>query len=143
MPTPRPIVTQLDRRTRATGIRYVNLAAQIGCHFNQVCAWKHGRKTPRFASFVTWANHVGCSVAAIDTHGNTLALDADIPPRMADWRRAAGLTQLAVARRRYVTDSTIARLEAARQHGLATVEDHLAALNIRLVLVPAQMREVA
>ncbi|MCT9932412.1 hypothetical protein N5079_19615 [Planotetraspora sp. A-T 1434] len=133
-----PIVKSLDLRTRAQLIRGVDLAQALGVGGHSVSQWRNGQRSPHFPSVVAWAAHLGTQIVAVDAHGRVLAVGDDIPAGFATWREAAGLTQKAVADLRCTAKAAIAQLEAcARRPYLATVEDHLAALNIRLAVVDA------
>ena len=142
MPTPRPIVAALDEQTRDRDLILMHLGPDLGVDSKTVSKWRNGNSTPYFPHAVAWANHLGLHIAAVDGKGRTLAVDHEIPARLRTWRKAAGLTSEDVGRRRHMVAAAVCRFELRPRFRLTTLEAHLAALGIRLVLIPAE-QEVA
>lgn len=133
---PHPIVASLAARTSDLDIPWGQLAEAISAHPRAVYAWRTGQAAPYFASAVAWAEHVGLILAAVDERGRILAVGADIPGRLTEFRKRLGLSQREVAERRHMAPRCVSALErGSYRPTLRTVAEHLTALGLRLVLL--------
>jgi transcriptional regulator with XRE-family HTH domain len=145
MTTLRPIIAELSAHTSDQGLDVNALAAALGVAPNTLTRWRHGHRSPYFSSAVAWADLLGYRITAANRSGRVFAVGLSIPVNLRGFRLASRLTQGALARRLCVSQETVSHRESnVFPPFLATVDDHLVGLGLRLELRPAAlMREVA
>ncbi|MEU8199395.1 helix-turn-helix domain-containing protein [Microbispora amethystogenes] len=135
-----PVIAALNARTRDLDLHLGHLGEALGVNPRTLYTWRTGQAAPFFTSAVSWAENLGLVLAAVDQHRRVIATGTDIPRRFAQIRQQAGLSQKALAARRYVPHETVSALErCANRPTLRTVDVHLTALGLTLtVLRPRQ-----
>jgi DNA-binding XRE family transcriptional regulator len=143
--TPHPIVATLDARTRDLDITQTALAHAIGTYPHALYKWRTGQASPPLACVALWADHVGLILAVVTPTRQVVAAGVSILRDLVSLRQLTGISQRDLAARRRVSQNTVSALERGirnRPH-LRTVDDHLTALGLRLVLLRPQVQEVA
>ncbi|WP_214103182.1 helix-turn-helix domain-containing protein [Acrocarpospora catenulata] len=141
-----PVVAALAHRTKVLGLSNQQLALRIGVSKTCVKRWLSGDNIPCFGPAVRWAQVVGLRLAAVD--GNEVwAEGMGILSSLAEFRRRRGIRQGQVARVRDIAQASISRLEHSHARGLdpflVSVDDQLAALDLRLVVLAERGRNAA
>jgi predicted transcriptional regulator len=132
-----PIIVALDHRTRHLGIKQCDLARALGVNSSSVRSWRTARRAPAYVHVARWAEHVGLTLAAISVDRRIVASGPSLPARFRDLRVESGRSQAEVGARRHVRGECVSSMEIGRRAhpGLVTVDDHLAALDLRLTLL--------
>lgn len=136
---PHPLVIRLAERREALGMSRADVTAEIGLGRRAVWAWETGRGTPRLQGLDAYARAVGL---ALTLHGEEPPAPADGPPhplvtRIVAHRKAVRMSQATLALKAKITNTGLCLIERGRHTPqLATLELLLAALGLRLDLVP-------
>lgn len=132
------IVEQLVALTHKSNISIAGLARILDVNPVTVKTWISGTHWPYYPLALAWATHHDRHVAVVDHDGEVLAQGAEVPFQFRKLRERAGLTQKQVAARVGTSRNNISIREHHRQAWcpyLATVANHVAALDYRLTLL--------
>lgn len=129
-------MASLAEHRRDIGVPAYQVADALGVHPSQLSHWERGTRGLRWPSVLAYAAAVHRRIVV--WRDGVLARGEDLPGALPGLRRAAGLTQKAVADRLHLDQSSVSLFESRHTHTLATIEAYVKALGCELRHLPLE-----